>query len=494
MNVNKKNGKLSTIHLLSLLSLFSFFCYGSSVLAAGKKTTLKGIIKGFESKTVTFSYQSYAVPFDEDKVDIRLDGDGSFTLELSLSAAVRGFVMLGSTPVEERFVLAKGNGVDTTVTASTNRPHIVYFYLSPGDRQQVTVDPQDISGTLLLRGKGSDNSLYLNQEDWRFNQYKDKHLKNYFSYVHYEPGQYLSYVDGRRDERMDFLAEFSSRHAVSKQLLQISKNSIYGDAIMARLLYPRMRESYRKEDYIVPTDYYDFLKDVALDQSDTDKGIAYFYFLDYFLKESVRLEHFKGEVYEFAETKLSGRLLYAYYAFALRSNFKKGLYEKFGQNCPYPILAKRVKTKYSKLEGMLEGNPAPIVDFEDQKGNTFSWEKWKGKYIYVDFWATWCGPCIEEIPALEKLQVDYANKDIVFLSVSFDREKDKQKWLDFLKERSMKGTQLWIDEANKKELSERLNILQIPRFLLLDREGHIVDANAPRPSTAQVRELFDNLL
>jgi len=143
---------------------------------------------------------------------------------------------------------------------------------------------------------------------------------------------------------------------------------------------------------------------------------------------------------------------------------------------------------------MLEGNPAPLVALQDTAGNTFTFDNWKGKYIYIDFWATWCGPCIQEIPSLKKLEHDYADKKIVFVSISMDRERDRQKWIDFVRKEKLEGIQVWLDAANNKQISQAFNILQIPRFVLLDDKGQIVDANAPRPSDDRIRTILDKLL
>lgn len=470
------------------------FCLALLLQASAKKTQLTGKIIGFKGEEISLGYQAYSLMSKQEHSTSSLASDGSFSFELDLTGPVRAFILLGSTPVAEAFVLQRGDGRDTSITSKTNRPHILYFYLSPGDKQQLKVDLADLQGSLQLMGKGSANSLYMNQEDWRFNQYKDKHLKNYFGYVHYEPAQYLEYVQQRASARTLFLQEFAQQHKLSKHFIQVNQNTIYGDAVMAKLSYPKMRASYRNESYTPPEGYYDFMESVNFDESKAEKGIAYFYFLDYYLKEDLRLGNTSLDLFDFAATKLQGYARYEYYAYALGSHFKRKLYNQFDANCPYPGLAKQVKLNYQHMEGMLDGNPAPAVVFQDLEGKEFSWSDWTGKYVYVDFWATWCGPCIQEMPALDSLQKDYADQPIAFVSVSFDKESAKQKWKDFVVEKPLHGIQLWADASNNKKIATALNILQIPRFLLLDPQGNIVDANAPRPSDKRIRMLLDGLL
>ena len=76
------------------------------------------------------------------------------------------------------------------------------------------------------------------------------------------------------------------------------------------------------------------------------------------------------------------------------------------------------------------GEPAIDFTYPDINQNTISLSDFKGKYVYVDIWATWCGPCVYEIPFLVELEKQYHNKNIVFMSVSVDTENAKQKWIE----------------------------------------------------------------
>jgi len=478
-----------------LLFLWLLAAIGTTYAAKGK-TTVTGKINNFKGGVVSLSYQEYTLLSGLQKQEVEVGADGEFRFDIEISGPARAFLILGDTPmpVEEKFTLTKGDGRDTTITTTTRRSDMIYLYLKPKAKQYVEATIGDISKTLHITGKNSADSYYLNEEDWRFNRYQDKHLKNYFGYVNYDAVQYQTYVEERKAERARFLAQFAKEHKMDKHLRHVSEWTIYTDAVMARLLYPSMRSSYRKESYTAGQDYYGFLSDVKVDKTKEEKGIGYFYFLDYFLKESYRVSGSQEDYFDFVAEKLSGRPLYEYYAFALRSNFKRKLYEKFGASSPYRDIAKKVKEKYKAMEGMLEGNPAPLVSLQDTSGNNFTFDHWKGKYIYIDFWATWCGPCIQEIPSLKKLEHDYADKNIVFVSISMDRERDRQKWVDFVRKEKLEGVQVWLDAANNKQISQAFNILQIPRFVLLDDQGRIVDANAPRPSDDRIRTILDKLL
>ncbi|WP_027126871.1 TlpA family protein disulfide reductase [Gelidibacter mesophilus] len=149
------------------------------------------------------------------------------------------------------------------------------------------------------------------------------------------------------------------------------------------------------------------------------------------------------------------------------------------------------------------GSPSPTFEnYENYKGGTTSLADLKGKYVYVDVWATWCGPCIAEIPSLKKLEADYQDKNIQFLSISIDDamrsgggdlEVAKNKWRTMIEEKNLVGIQLFSDKNWESDFVKNYKINGIPRFILIDPNGNVVDANAPRPSSKKLVELFDSL-
>ena len=134
-----------------------------------------------------------------------------------------------------------------------------------------------------------------------------------------------------------------------------------------------------------------------------------------------------------------------------------------------------------------EGEPAIDFNYPDTDGNEFSLASFKGNLVYVDVWATWCGPCKAEIPSLQKLEVDYHAKDITFMSVSVDT--DKEAWEKMVAEKELGGVQLWADGWSK--ITKDYAIFGIPRFMLFDANGNVISTDAPKPSSENIRELLD---
>lgn len=142
------------------------------------------------------------------------------------------------------------------------------------------------------------------------------------------------------------------------------------------------------------------------------------------------------------------------------------------------------------LASLKPGDLAPNFIFQDTAGRFCAISDLQGKYKYIDFWATWCAPCKAEIPYLQQLESEYAGKNIEFISISID--KDREKWYKYVKEKELRGIQLWTDGG--KDLPEELYIGSIPRFMLIDPDGNWVNAHASRPSSPALKELLNDLL
>ena len=155
----------------------------------------------------------------------------------------------------------------------------------------------------------------------------------------------------------------------------------------------------------------------------------------------------------------------------------------------------KLTEKYNKLKVLVEGKKSPAFAYKNTNGEIVSLADLKGNLVYIDVWATWCGPCKREIPFLKELEGEYKNKAIKFVSISIDKEKDHQKWLDMVEEKELKGIQLFADKDWSSSFVKGYAIDGIPRFILIDKEGNIISADAPRPSSNEkIRNLINENL
>ncbi|MFY0482557.1 TlpA family protein disulfide reductase [Flavobacterium sp. PLA-1-15] len=142
----------------------------------------------------------------------------------------------------------------------------------------------------------------------------------------------------------------------------------------------------------------------------------------------------------------------------------------------------------------LNETPAPSFEYLNHKGGKTKLEDLRGKFVYIDIWATWCGPCRAEIPYLKQVEEKFHNKNIEFVSISIDTQKDQEKWKKFVNEKELGGIQLFADNDWNSAFVKQMGITGIPRFILIDPKGKIVNANADRPSSPKLIEVLEALL
>lgn len=151
---------------------------------------------------------------------------------------------------------------------------------------------------------------------------------------------------------------------------------------------------------------------------------------------------------------------------------------------------KRFNAMCEKWAVIAPGQPSPAFCFADVDDKPTCLKDLVGKYVYIDMWATWCGPCRAEFPALYKLEHQFKNKDIHFVSISTDE--NRAAWKQLVREDKMPGIQLNIN--GDSEFKNAYFINAIPRFILLDKEGKIINADMTRPSDPKTSEFLDQLL
>nr|WP_297660267.1 TlpA disulfide reductase family protein [uncultured Prevotella sp.] len=156
-------------------------------------------------------------------------------------------------------------------------------------------------------------------------------------------------------------------------------------------------------------------------------------------------------------------------------------------------LINKYANKVAAIKRIKKGKMAPDFTFSDRDGKGYRLSDMRGKVVYIDCWATWCGPCCKEIPFLEKRVAEYKGNDKVrFISISLDN--NKQAWLKKLDKDKPEWEQFIVSKEEHKALSKAYGITGIPRFLIINADGTIADGDAFRPSEENFHEKLDAIL
>ncbi len=125
-----------------------------------------------------------------------------------------------------------------------------------------------------------------------------------------------------------------------------------------------------------------------------------------------------------------------------------------------------------EFESLNIGQKAPDFTARTIDGQEISISKFKGQFVLLEFWATWCGPCIPEIPHLKKLHNRYQDDNFSIVGISLDRDKDAL--VKFINEREIEWFQIYVENGWKSEIPRLFNVAGIPRMYLIGPEGNIV--------------------
>ena len=181
----------------------------------------------------------------------------------------------------------------------------------------------------------------------------------------------------------------------------------------------------------------------------------------------------------------------------------KGKSEEFSSYSPHALKGQKLlahadalasKTVYpvnsqAQQQIALIGREIPDFCYRDSTGKEVKFSSFRGNYVYVDMWATWCRPCCEEIPYMGELEKKFHGKKICFVSLSCD--KDLQAWKKKLRTDRMGGIQL--NCGGDPAFMKFFGIQGIPHFILLDPEGKVVNPNMSRPSQEITVETLSRL-
>jgi len=145
------------------------------------------------------------------------------------------------------------------------------------------------------------------------------------------------------------------------------------------------------------------------------------------------------------------------------------------------------------LETVALGSPFPELTLNDQTGTVQTLSAYRGRIVVLNFWATWCGPCREELPRLDELAREYASKDVVFVAASLDDAETQSRIAAFLEKKRISTIPIWIGASPATLKQFQLGEV-VPATIILDQNGEPIARIMGEASRKDITSRLDWLL
>ena len=432
-------------------------------------TILSGNIQNSNAKELVFA-TSMGVPQDT----LAITNDGSFLDTLKVKGG--------------RYMLYDGK----------NR---IPLYLDIEDNINIVFDAKDYNNTLVYSGVGSERNNYIISK-----RKKQKELSGEGNEI-YKLDE-VAYKSKNQEIKTAIEGIIASTEGISESFKTKEKRNINYEYFANLNKYERYHAYHAKkpdfkasEGFLNELENLDYNNEEDFLFSDDYKKMVTSHYTkkanelvksDTTIKGDIAFLKTAGEI---SNETIKNSLLFAKAKFGITiTESLETYYKTFISASTNEEQNKEITEAYNKLKVLDVGQPSPkFVNYKNYNGETTSLDDLVGKFVYIDVWATWCAPCKAEIPFLKEMEKQYHGKNIEFVSISVDKSKDYDKWAKMIKENELSGIQLFADKAMESDFIKNFMIQGIPRFILIDPQGNIVKANAPRPSDKKLKDLFDEL-
>jgi thiol-disulfide isomerase/thioredoxin len=187
----------------------------------------------------------------------------------------------------------------------------------------------------------------------------------------------------------------------------------------------------------------------------------------------------------------SPNLLYGAVNFTKDEKAKAALEDRIVKEFPDSMFAGMIAGARRQREQI--GKPFDLEFTDAINGSTVSIKGLKGKVVVIDFWATWCGPCVGEMPKMKKIYAEYHDKGVEFIGVSLDQPKEQgglDKLKAFVKKEEIAWPQYYQGKGWESEFSKSWGINSIPCMFIVDRDGKLASVEAREQIETLIPELL----
>lgn len=452
----------------------------SNFISAQTEVKISGIIPAFANQTSNLQYYTSPYKADLDQIEITLDASGKFSAKVFIVQDQMVNLFMGSD--------------------------ILRFHIAPGDSLYLNVKHINGTRTQTFSGRGAKEAAWYELQKKQFqNSFEsaDFTTKLLEEMGRRNPEQFKSLLDSITNTKTAFLLK--NKKGLNEAFVNWQTAEIKFENEAFKINYPTWYYSMRgieNKELKVDSSYYFYLKNIPLNQPAYLNSTQYCVWLKYCFMRTLRTapqQMDAVQLYDYCANFYSGEVL---------NKFRLMLWSdimQYGQMTDASLLYERVKKELGKNPGfdLLEMNYREKLPFapgaaafpftlKSIEGKQISLSDFIGKVVYIDFWASWCGPCKREIPAAEDLKKYFEGKDVVFLNISIDE--DANRWKEAVASYQINGINLLSNSQNNPMVLENYKISTIPAYYLIGKDGKFIAAPAVRPSNGQIYQLIEAAL
>lgn len=369
------------------------------------------------------------------------------------------------------------------------------LFLSPGDSLHLRCDYAHFDSTLQYTGRGAAENNYMAADVLA--AYGNKASQGTAAFD--DAGKFTAFVDSLEQLNGEMLRTRENAHwseAFRRYITTTTRYRFVYPRWMFLITYDQGKQAFVRRE--VPAAYYDFLKSLDIHDQQAADNDEYNGALSYYVSElydgnmkfadsladaqkqemwiigayTNRRTLFQGKLRDFQLTKFIEGQLGQYGAHTALIDSLITDYKAF---CTTPDYVAIIDKIHAAAVRVMPGQPAPDFTLADTAGHPVRLADLKGKVVFIDFWATWCAPCLVSMPKVKEMEEQFKDRsDVVFLKVNV--RDDGQRWKDFVRKRKLGGTNLFADGDHTKALFKAYNFDGIPHFVLVGKDGKLVDA------------------
>ena len=431
---------------------------------------LQGTIKNTKSTTLTLKF--YNNPIDEHPqlVPVEINDNGQFYAAFPIRRPIDAQLIFG--------------------TESVN------IYIEPEERVEVYSDAKSFKDSMKFAGTYFNNK-YLIDYYKKFPETKQRQERN-AHILNDTPEKYKQFEDSICKVKLYYIEQYNFQNKLSRLFMRRQKASYRYGANNNKFEYSSNYNYLANKSVALDSTYYSFMTELSVRENDLLTVKEFYKYLDNYY--TYRYNEEKPSVN--TETELVSfeyNLAQSIFEDRIKNIF---LTKKFGEiieSHPYDITKKYISDYMSNiindefrayidkkiLQAMNGSSESLAFDFklQDDKGKWVKLSDFRGKAVYLNFWASWCKPCMEEIETHNFIDQQY--KDYKFVTVMVSVDENIPSWKKAITKYNKNIIQL-RSAGMKNEIIQKYNVKNIPKSILINKDGVIIHADMPVPSDANI--------